>query len=168
MRVYFSSDNGGVWKLAYQIKSLESKWQSIFLPVGDVLSSSNTLKVKIYFDPTYRAYAYAKAYIDGFQIWTPENLYGVEEQAIINNSSSSVYPNPSSSSFTFTFNQNKEGVGALVISDVLGNQVYSQSGIELISGKNAFSIDASNLSAGAYFYKFISPDGIKTGSMIKN
>ena len=62
-----------------------------------------------------------------------------------------VYPNPFSSHLTLDMDSDVERTLPLVIHDVLGRQVYSQT-ISLQAGSNALSLELS-LSPGVYFMK---------------
>lgn len=63
---------------------------------------------------------------------------------------SNAYPNPASTSVSFNYDlQGNSGVASLVITDLLGGEVFST---VLLNDKGKLNVDVSTLTPGVYFY----------------
>ena len=92
--------------------------------------------------------------------WTGSN--GIEN--IESKNEMIVYPNPSSNSINIHINSQFSILNSqLIITDVLGNEVYHQS----INNSTQSTIDISNFSSGVYFYQLSNNKETVRGKFIK-
>ena len=77
------------------------------------------------------------------------------------------YPNPFSSTTTIAFELPSPDEVSLVVYDMLGREVAKVvDGVSLQNGKHAYTIDASRLAPGAYFYRLETGEVTQTHQMI--
>ncbi|WP_299524794.1 T9SS type A sorting domain-containing protein [Winogradskyella sp.] len=78
------------------------------------------------------------------------------------NQSLKIFPNPSNGLVTMSFRTKSSGIGSIIINDILGKIVYSES-IEVSEGNNEQILDvkALGLLSGLYFVNLETPLGIK-------
>ncbi len=86
------------------------------------------------------------------------------EELVFNGVGFKVYPNPSNDIINFEFSKNLNTNTMIIIYDILGNEVYSNT----ISQSKLFRLDISNLANGIYFYKINDSERNKaSGKFIK-
>ncbi|MBK5284024.1 MAG: T9SS type A sorting domain-containing protein [Bacteroidia bacterium] len=68
------------------------------------------------------------------------------------------YPNPANKKVNLNFTLNKSSDVVIRVTDILGNEITSQS-LNNISGKYSFSLNTESLSAGTYYYSVTSDSG---------
>lgn len=118
-------------------------------------------------------------FFENSQSWNPTNDYPIkliieqviteidENKNLINDFTlTQNYPNPFNSSTTIDYSINKPGFVKLIIYDVLGQEVQTIVNEYKNVGNYKASFNASNLSSGIYFYRFINRYETKTRSMI--
>ena len=101
-------------------------------------------------------------YIQNAQISVKIEPYSIGIPSISNGNSFNIYPNPVTSILTIhqsTPSTNQQ----LIITDVLGNEVYHQA----INNSNNQTIDISNLSSGVYFFVVRGERGEERGKFVK-
>lgn len=76
---------------------------------------------------------------------------GMEEEQMNGLVLGDAYPNPSGTTTTVGYNLPENGEVNLVLRDVLGNEIQTQTGSQQ-QGYNTWTIDVSNLADGVYFY----------------
>lgn len=98
-------------------------------------------------------------YIKGFTIseadftdTIPGVLTDVKKQEFNQASVSQNYPNPFSTTSTINVTTEKRASVSLKVVNMVGQTVYTADKGEVPAGKKQFTIDASNLKAGVYFY----------------
>ncbi len=75
------------------------------------------------------------------------------------------YPNPFNPGTTISFTMKKAGQATLKVYDMLGRSVFEKQ-IEAKVGENTYTLNAKNLSSGAYFYQLFTDRFSKTMKMM--
>ncbi len=109
---------------------------------------------------------YIAVYENGVKVYGNEPAGGLStsdfDQYILNNIS--IYPIPSSGDLTINFPENID-IKNIVISDLSGREIFSQ---KIITVKNDYKMNISNLPLGLYSISFKSDENIWTKKIIKN
>ncbi len=75
------------------------------------------------------------------------------------------YPNPFNPSTVIRFTMKEAGSAELIITDVLGRQVYADR-VAARAGENIYRFNATNLSSGVYFYTLRAKTFVQTRKML--
>lgn len=97
----------------------------------------------------------------------PPCTVGMEEQDQSVLMLGDAYPNPSGGTTTVNYNLPESGEVNLVLRDVLGNEIQTQTGAQQ-QGLNTWTIDVSNLANGVYFYTLQFGDVAITKRLVVN
>ena len=93
-----------------------------------------------------------------------EPLSSVDELALDN---FRLFPNPTQDQLNIDFDLPEASKAEIEIINTLGQRVQQSSAYNLMSGKNRFNFDISNLQAGIYFFRIHTKEGQKTAKFIK-
>lgn len=117
---------------------------------------------------TYRVKAYKDAAESEYSNEVFLTLSGIREQKEMPTaySVSQNYPNPFNPTTKIKFALPKTALTKITIYDLLGSEILTLMNKELEPGYHEINIDATNLAAGAYIYRFQSGDFICSTKMI--
>jgi len=103
-------------------------------------------------------------YIDNINLY-PESMTGVSENELEN--FISVFPNPVNNSLTIQSYNSESVYGSVVLENLTGQKIAEICNGEMLQGMNEWNINTELLSAGIYFVKVSTENGIESIKIIK-
>ncbi len=136
---------------------LGSRWTKVTFDLSGIASEGNTLALRFDFGADNNALRYRGWHIDNFA----SDGFGTAGPLSVGHNGTTPgvffleqnYPNPFNPTTTIRFALPAQGQTRLGIFDLLGREVALLIEQEMAEGTHTFTLDASKLSSGTYFYK---------------